>query len=277
MTYKELCDDVLALGFEANIESSERLLLAARRALNLIFTERPLYKTLELYQNPRTPSVKLPDFLHKGGETVEIPFSARAYSFTAHGNGSYKIKDASGERVLDFKSGVTERGFLFGSGTFEFFGNYVYTVTGFALYEELYGGETEDIPISNGRSEYEIIRHAPDFLSATDSPRNNSGKIIKGSSVSGGKLFLPEDFHGSVMLEYKQRAPEISGNSDEEISVPEGCEHLAGLLVAAYYWLDDDSEKAEYYMSLYREAMIAVKLYNRSKADAEYSVIDGWA
>jgi hypothetical protein len=277
MTYKELCDDVLALGFEVNIEDGERLLFAARRALNLIFTERPLYKTLELYENPKKPTVKLSDFLHRGGEIIEIPFSQRAYSFTAHGEGSYRITDSSGERVIDFKNGIAERGFLYGEGKIEFLGDYLYTVTGFALYNELFGSKSEDIPLADGKTEHEIIRHAPDFLSATDSPRDKTGRIIKGASVSGGKLFLPADFCGAVRLEYKLRAPEINGNSDEDFIVPEGCSHLVGLLTSAYYWLDDDAEKAEYYMSLYREAMIAVKLYTRPKSDAEYSVTDGWA
>lgn len=277
MTYNELCGDVLALGFEVNIEDEERLLLAVRRALNLIFTERPLYKTLEIYQNPRTPALKLPDFLHSGGEVNEIPFSARAYSFTAHGNGSYKITDSSGERMLDFKNGVAERGFLFGEGKIEFLGDYLYTVTDFALYTEIFGSDINDIPLANGKTEYEINCHAPDFLSATDSPRDKRGQVIRGAYVLGGKLFLPTDFSGAARLEYKACAPKIDGNAEDEILVPEGCGHLVGLLTAAYFWLDDDAEKSEYYMSLYREAMIAVKLYTRSRLGSEYAVLDGWA
>ena len=277
MTYNELRDDVLSLGFEVNIEDEQRLLYAVRRALNLIFNERPIYKTLKIYQNTQKPALTLPDFLHNGGEIIRIPFSARAYSFTAHGNGSYKITDASGERVLDFKNGVAERGFLFGDGEFEFLGDYLYTVTNFALYNELFGSSANDIPMANEKTEHQLTQIAPDFLSARNSPQDKNGRIINGASVSGDKLFLPSDFHGWVVLEYKLRAPEISGDGEEEIPTPEGCEHLVSLLTAAYFWLDDDADKAEYYMSLYREAMIAVKLYTRSKVNAEYSTVDGWA
>lgn len=277
MTYKELYEDVLALGFESEAENEDRLILAARRALNMIFTERPLYKTLEIYQNEKTPLMTLPDFTHKGGEAICIDFSAKAYSFMTHGTGSFKITDESGERVFDFSLTKQHKGFLHGAGKIEFLGDYLYTVSDFAIYDELFGDKIEDIPTNSFFAEYKIISHAPDFLASTDAPRDRYGKIIEGASVGGGIMEIPARYSGFIRLEYKARAPIFSKEADSEIITPEGCEHLLPLLTAAYFWLDDDAEKAEYYMSLYREAMIAVKLYTRSRAKSTYSVTDGWA
>jgi hypothetical protein len=41
-------------------------------------------------------------------------------------------------------------------------------------------------------------------------------------------------------------------------------------------WLDDDVQKAQYYMSLYRDLVANVKRYSTNKIDAKYSV-NGWA
>jgi hypothetical protein len=88
---------------------------------------------------------------------------------------------------------------------------------------------------------------------------------------------IPSDFSGKITLTYKRGAKNVTGIADEKILVPEGCGHLVALLAASYIWLDDDSEKAEYYMSLYREGMSAVKYYNRLQIGANYLSTNGWA
>ncbi len=277
MTYNEIRAEVLALGFETEIENEERLKLATRRALNLIFTERPLYKTLELYKSPNVPILKLQDFSHKGGVVDTIEFSAKSFSFTPHGKGSYRITDENGVTTEDFVGEDVVRGFLHGSGKIEFLGDYFYTVSGLAFYDELYGESVADIPTASDFKEYDIKRHAPDFLCSVSSPEDRDGNLIKNSEITGGILKIPSEYSGVIRLTYKASAPLLSNDGEQEITLPEGCSHLVPLLTAAYFWLDDDAEKAEYYMSLYREAMIAVKLYTRAELNNTYTVPDNWA
>ena len=88
---------------------------------------------------------------------------------------------------------------------------------------------------------------------------------------------IPESYFGKINLIYKRAPEKLVGNPDDDVPVPDGCEHLLPLLAASYVWLDDDPEKSQYYMSLYREAMSAVKYYDRAHIDNSYHVINGWA
>ena len=58
MTYNDLCNDVISLGFENELESPERMLNAARRALAIIYTERPIYKKLTVMKPKISPILK---------------------------------------------------------------------------------------------------------------------------------------------------------------------------------------------------------------------------
>ena len=64
---------------------------------------------------------------------------------------------------------------------------------------------------------------------------------------------------------------------DRELDIPKELESLVPLLAAAYVWLDDDADKAQYYMSLYRDGMSAVKLYTRRAVDTGFENATGWA
>lgn len=278
MTYKQLCDEVTALGFESGIDNATAMLTATRRALRIIFTEHPSYATLEIYKEAVTPSVRLEQFRHRGSEIDKLPFDSVAYSFKTSGTGRYRITDGSGEKTYDFsKSQNIHRGFLHGKGELEFLGDYSYSVYDLALFDELYGDSVEDIPIISGYKEYDIKSFSNDFISFVKPPMDSDGNVISGSSVRGTKISIPESYFGKIILVYKRAPEEVGINPDEEILLPEGCEHLLPLLVAAYVWLDDDADKSQYYMSLYREAMASVKYYDRTQINTGYRETNGWA
>jgi hypothetical protein len=56
---------------------------------------------------------------------------------------------------------------------------------------------------------------------------------------------------------------------------PELCT-LLPLLVASYVWLEDEEEKASYYMNLYRERAADIERKNRSYAPIKIKNIYGW-
>lgn len=278
MTYNELREEVAALGFESEIDSDVRLLTATRRALAELYTERPTYATLSLYKIPTAPVSKLDKLLHCGGVTYTVPFSACAYSFRTSGNGEFRITDGGGERGGAFSGeGVLHRGFLHGDGRLEFLGEYSYAVYDLAFYGEIYGATEEDIPDASGYTVYDVKKLAGDFLSFAYPPTDDGGSSIEGASVRGGKMKIPDAYCGKVDLIYKCAPCEVTGKGDGEITVPDGCRHLLPLLVASYVWLDDDGEKAERYASLYRDALSAVKYYERPHIDASYGDVNGWA
>ncbi len=278
MTYNELRSEVCALGFEPDIESEERLLFATNRAMNIIFTERPLYKTLSLSKPQMLPVFKTDSIEHKGSETLSLDVCGKSYSFITSGTGGYTVQDSYGTEAHEFSANEkVHKGFLHGNAKIEFFGEYFYTVYSFAVFDELYGESENDIPLLDGFYEYDVKQHAPDFLSYISSPEDELGNSIPGAEVSAGTMSIPTDYFGRIFLKYKAAPKPIGKNGDESLVLPDGCEHLLPLLVSAYVWLDDDTDKAEYYMMLYRDGMAAVRAYNRSAIDSEYTVKDGWA
>ena len=267
-----------ALGFEGELELSDVVLHATERALKMIFTERPLLKLVQFYQKPINPVIRIEALTHSGKEGDSVPFNAKAYSFRTTGEGSYRITDQSGTVTVDF-SGIesVHKGFLHGDGKLEFLGNYSYTVYDLAIFDEILSGSEDDIPVLCDFIEYDVKSYAKDFLSFTSPPENELGVSIQGASVCGGKMRIPSSYNGKIRLLYKAAPTKITEGADEELTLPDGCEHLLSLLVASFVWLDDDAEKAQYYMNLYREAMAAVKYYDRAGVDTTYQDVIGWA
>ena len=279
MTYNDLREGVAALGFESEIENEDAVRHATARALRCIYTERPCYGTLVIGKNKIAPAVGLDRIYHRGGELLRIPLDgARSYSFRTSGIGAFEISDESGTRNFSFSGNDgLHRGFIHGSGELLFKGDYSYTVSNLALYDELFGPSVEDIPIAASHIEYNVKDYVNDFLSFILPPKDSSGRDIKGASVRGSTVSIPCEYEGDVTILYKKAASEPSGAPEEEITVPDGCEHLLPLIVAAYVWLDDDAERSQYYMSLYREGMSAVKYYGRAYVNSEYRDVNGWA
>ncbi len=278
MTYNDLYKEIIALGFESEIDSQDRLLASVNRALNTIFTERAVFSDVNIYQRKYAPSLKIKRIEHKGTESDTVSYNARCYSFISSGVGSYKICEGEDERIFSF-SGENQlhKGFLHGEGKIEFFGDYSFIVTNLSVFDELFGEGEEHIPLISEYREYDVDDYADSFLSFASLPTDKSSRAIKGAIIRGKKIRIPCDYEGWISLTYRRGAKKATGLAEEEIFLPCGCEHLLPLLTAAYVWLDDDSEKAEYYMSLYREGMSAVKYYNRTSISDTYQSTNGWA
>ena len=244
----------------------------------LIYTERPLYSRISIFKPDISHAARISDFSHKGGKTESFSYDARAFSFKTSGIGKYKICEGEREEIFEFsQNSELHRGFLHGNGQIVFFGDYAFSVYDFVLFDEIYGSSAEDIPTLSGYTEYKIKDFAEDFMAFVFQPTDDAGRTINGASVRGGIMKIPDGYFGKINLIYKKSPKKIIGNPDEDIILPDGCEHLLPLLAASYVWLDDDPDKAQYYMSLYREAMSAVKYYDRAHIDNTYHVDNGWA
>ena len=276
MTYNDLCDEVTALGFETTIDSPERLFSAAKRALRTMLTEYPRFKTVTLYCLPLTPSASFKEIIHSGGEERLIRFSSsRALSFKSSGKGAVIINDERGERTVSFSGTLeTSRQFLYGDGEITLVGEYSYAVLDLAFWKEITDDSVDSIPLLNTPREFDVKPLTDGFISFSGPPVDGDGREIEGARLEGTVLILPHSFKGSVSVSCKC-GTDLSEAG--EIDIPSCCEHLLALLTASYYWLDDDSDKAQYYASLYREGMSALRYYTRARLDSDYKIGNGWA
>lgn len=277
MTFNDLCTEVRALGFESAEIDDSQILISARRALGVIFAEKSAKGEIEIFKLPTVFGERIPDFVHLSDNTEKFELQKKAISFKTLGNGSCRIKDAKGERRVDFSGCGEHRHFLYGEAEIEFFGEYVFSVYDLTLFDELFDRSEDKIPLASGHESYNLSETVIDFGCALSMPSDECGNPIKGASVIGSLMKIPYSYSGKVYVSYKRKPTELLGYSEEEIRMPEGCEHLLPLLVASYVWLDDDPEKSEYYMLLYREGMSTVRRSVPFEIGAEYRITDGWA
>ena len=277
MTLNEIRKEVAHLGFESEGAIDGSIESAVRRALFTVYTEHGTRTLGWLYQNLPTAKRHIPIISHKASEDDVIQLDGVTYAFVACGNGSFEITDANGTRAESFD---TPCGYVYGSvkgeAEIRFKGEFRYTVYDLCIYDEIFA-DGEMPPTYSKMQRYNLEQIFPDFLFATSAPTDADGVKIPGASVCAGVMYIPCGYVGKVGIEYRKRAPDVSLDTpDKELDIPKELESLVPLLAAAYVWLDDDSDKAQYYMSLYRDGMSAVKLYTRRAIDTKLEDVTGW-
>lgn len=278
MTLQELKNEIAALGFESEIEDAVALTFAIKRAIATIYTERGIHKTLRIYQRNPKPDLHIPALLHEGGTQNAFTLFGGAYFFRVSGKGYFSVTDSNGTHEEEFNSNsATARGVISGEGKLTFYGDLSYTVYDLCHFSELNSDMIDEINFG-GFAEYEISRIAPDYIGPSDPARDSDGKIISGATICSGTLSVPYSYSGEIVLKYRSR-PIFDKDipPDADLGIDPECEHLLPLLAASYVWLDDDAQKAQYYLSLYREGMAALKLYSARCINAKYENVTGWA
>lgn len=147
------------------------------------------------------------------------------------------------------------------------------------IYTELIASERLKISVSPDDSkDIDLLKLKDGILFITSAPLDSNGFIIKGARVDGYTLSLPSSFSGDAFVYYKPAPQAVTVDHGEyNLNVPEYAAHLLSLLVAFFVLLDDDGEKADYYMSLYRnEAMKITRSYAFMQNNT-YTDVTGWA
>lgn len=125
---------------------------------------------------------------------------------------------------------------------------------------------------------YDLKENDERFLAFAKIPADERGNPIPGARTLTSLALIPKSYKGYVVFEYKRSAEMVSySDTERELDVPKECEHLVGLLVAAFLLLDGNEALADYYMNLYREGIAAVKVYNRERLGFDYLDTTGWA
>ena len=278
MTVNELERQVAHLGFESALEDREAFITAAASALALIYTDRPSTESARMCTRPITPTTRVEKIDLKGGEEVTLHLYGSSYAFRVSGKGNATVKSKIQEDSYTFNSDFSViRGSLPGEGTLTLFGDFTFSVYDLVAYAECYENSSE-IPLFEERCTYDIAALYPLFTAFVSLPTDVSGREIQAARMEGGRLTLPENFKGAFTVSFRTSPPSREElYAGEEIRMPSECSELLPLLTAAFLWLDDDPDKAHYYMSLYKDSLATLRRFTPKHIDNKYETADGWA
>lgn len=279
MTLNELRNDVAQLGFESYIEDEDTFLSSANRALKLIYTDRPISKTIAIPIG--APRITLHERFIEHHRNEQLTFyltDGMGIYFSSTGTGICSIANGNGTETINLvgTDTITKR-VLTGEESITFSGDNYFTISNMTVYDELPGNSEFDIPSYTPWYEINPESYCSDFRAFASQPTNENGEVLDRIILRDGRLYIPRDFTGLIYLTY-YRLPEVitAENDNAAIDISGECSALLPLLCAAFMWLDDDSAKAQYYMSLYRDAIANIKRFSVNQIDTVCHT-NGWA
>ena len=147
------------------------------------------------------------------------------------------------------------------------------------IFTELAPNQKTKITIdSESERSFDLRERVKNPLIITRAPENARGEIIVGAYTDGYSVTLPEDFIGEAVIAYKPMPKELSLDMGEnEIEMPMYAYHLLPLLTSFFVFLDDDSEKAEYYLGLYKSESSKLRVLYSTSQNNTYTDVLGWA
>lgn len=280
MKYQELISTVARLGFETEIEDDVAFRGAVSRGLYTIFNDRPTLKHRTIIKRDYGNIPLCGLFTHdpRHPEVFALPDDGTAFSFKIYGDGYYTMSD--GEVVTDVEisgEGDAVKAFYKKGARITFGGDTSYTVTSLSAFKNSFSNSISDIPVAADAGVIIISERIPDFLAPEDPPKDNRGGIIAGAEIEGDRLILPDDFVGEVHLTYRRKpAIPVGVSLNEDIDIPAECTELLPLIVASYIWLDDEPERAQYYLSLYKDGINGIRRFASRQVSPSYET-NGWA
>ncbi len=279
MTYGQLKNEVLALGFETDLPGDGILRSALARALSSIASERGNFGEVRIGADLPEGRKIFALYRHRSRESARIPLAGRACCFAVSGTGCYTLTAGDESRTEDFSGdGVVIRGFLpEGGGEIAFSGEHFFSVYDLTVFSDTAGEDEESIPAPDGRRSVRMTDLCDDFLAFASPACRKNGETLPGVLLENGVVTIPAGLSGEIFLRYRRRPRTPLGNEDSEVlDLPPECEHALALLVASYVWLDDDADKADRYLSAYREQMAEVRRTEAGRIDPRYESVNAW-
>ena len=112
----------------------------------------------------------------------------------------------------------------------------------------------------------------------TAAPTDMSGNLIIGAYSDGLYVTLPDSFSGEAVISYRSVPKTLTlDDGDTAVDIPAYTDHLLPLLTAFFVHLDDDPEKAEIYMSIYRNEAKRIRMLFSPSQNNSYNDVTGWA
>ncbi len=268
MTVAQLEAAVARLGFAPSIDDGGELLRdAAERAIAEILAVRPRIGRLILRHLPETPllSVTSPKEI-RGEKTFSLPEGGSFY-LESVGDGLLTVSRGTHQKTYPLRVG-TRGGVTVtvgaiptseGAVTLRVVGGVGFYLPVLAVYASPYVSTAP--PTSPfGTSDYDLAALAPDFAGLVGAPRLADGTpLCEGEegdyTLEGSVLHLAPRRACEIRLSYRRRLPlTMEGKiplCDEEAA-------LLPLFCAAYVFLDDDPDKAAFYLARFREGLSAI-------------------
>lgn len=266
------------LGFEKELEDMDCLVASANRALSIIYIDRPVSKTAILsFTGPRAVTVR--DFIeHTPGNDVELQLNGTSLSFRSVGKGTCLIYDRTGVTTVPLENdGQITKRIIHDDTTIVFTGDYYFTVSNLAVFDSLVSSNTVDIPEYAPYRELVPSDYCDGFRAFSGYPKDSRGNTVDTVKLTDGRIIAPFNLRGELYLTYYRTPEPISAdNPNRAIDISDECAPLLPLLTSSFMWLDDDTAKAQYYMSLYRDLIANVRRYSANKIDTAYAT-NGWA
>ena len=200
MTLDELKNDVAALGFEGSIEDDDIFIASVNRALGLIYTDRPVSKTIIVHFDSPRISYKKEFIEHHSSEEITLTVRGKSLSFRTTGEGECLIKEADGGgSFVNFSTPhpLTKRK-LKSEATLTFSGDFYYTVSNLVVFDDLLSQNIIDVREYSPRKEALPNEYCDDFRAFAGPPRNINGEIVKDAELRDGRISVPFEFKGDI-------------------------------------------------------------------------------
>ena len=308
MTVKELYDSVAQLGFETSLESDERFIYAANRAILQVNRVKPLTSIYKLNHFPLKSLIEGDNFNPVCKDKEELIFvakGARSFYFECNGSGTVIIEKSTDcktwdknpigsvtlssqdKRFIEYSGLINDAGSVVNDWVrLRFVGDYLYYVQNVAMYGALLGANKEDIPVYARNTTYNIASLTSDFLAfvcppIADASRGKAFVLNQDYFIEeDGKILIPASVNGVYDICYKRKPREITAedlDSDSKlVDLPEELCAILPNLIASYIWVDDEPDKAQYYLSLYREQVAEIEARKKDMRPFVYRNKTGW-
>ena len=126
--------------------------------------------------------------------------------------------------------------------------------------------------------EIDLKKSDPRFLAFSAPVKNEREELIFGAVTEGSRVLIPNEYEGEIKISYKRLPRKIEADElDSAVDVSPETEHLLPLRIAAYLLLDDNRELSEYYLSLYKSGLSALRANTKSTSAESYSDVLRWA
>ena len=264
MTVAQLERAVARLGFAPSIEDGGPLLRdAAARALDELGAARPRLRTVSLWHLPSPPLyAEGSTELIRGEKAFSLP-EGRSFFLRVLGRGGLAVTRDGKEVLYPFAAGEDGLPAVLGgelpSGegalSFRLFGEGGLRLLAFAVYDGSFNGTPPD-PFG-GRS-YDLATLFPSFGGLLSPPTAEDGRTLTEGAAAdytledGHLLTLPPHSRGCLRLTYRVR---LSLPEEGELPLTEEEAALLPLFCASYVYLDDDPERAAFYLARFREGL----------------------
>ncbi len=264
MTYKELKQEIFALGFDDQSKYKEDpniIPTGINRAMAVITTEiAPIVGVINLSHQPQENICTTDGGYYNGSDPlVFTAVGARAFALLCDGVGLLTVTDDNGVREIELTGGGygIYRDFATGSVSLSFTGDYAYSVKSLGIYSSINSLALEDIHLNSQYISYDFKDYDEDFYNFKElGYRDNSGvyKAINDYYIDSETILnIPRTPQGEYIVKYRKLPKKFTQYTEdtENIQLDSWARVLLPLLASYYIWIDDDATKASIYRNEY--------------------------